>query len=208
MPIRWPACSRISSRSRGVSSTYSRRRKSKRPASFSLSRCQKEVRLSRSLHRLVFFAVVGSLLLPAAPLLAQYGYGQEPDLQGTGFGKNKIQYREFDWHTYRSPHFNVYFYSQEEPRLQTVISIAESAYDQLSKSLNYQIKEPVPLIYFATHSAFEQNNVLLNFIPENVGAFASPARFRMVLPVDLPDPELLKLIQHELTHIFQYHILY
>ena len=41
-----------------------------------------------------------------------------------------------------------------------------------------------------------------------MGAFASPARFRMVLPIDLPDPELMQLILHELTHIFQYHMLF
>ena len=47
-----------------------------------------------------------------------------------------------------------------------------------------------------------------NFIPEGVGAFATAVLFRMVLPIDLPDPELYALILHELTHIFQYHILF
>ena len=28
------------------------------------------------------------------------------------------------------------------------------------------------------------------------------------MPIDLPDEELLELIAHELTHIFQYHILF
>jgi hypothetical protein len=87
--------------------------------------------------------------------------------------------------------------------LEKVASFAESEYDRLSREFDYQIKDPTPLIFFATHSAFEQNNVLPGFVPENIGAFASPVRFRMVLPVDLPDQELLELIGHELTHIFQ-----
>ncbi len=124
------------------------------------------------------------------------------------FGKNKIAYRRFDWHIYHSPHFNLYYYTAEEPLLEKVASFAESAYDRLSRDFNFQIKEPVPLIFYATHSAFEQNNVILNFIPEGIGAFASPARFRMVLPVDLADSELMELILHELTHIFQYKILF
>ncbi len=77
--------------------------------------------------------------------------------------------------------------------LQKVVSFAESAYDRLSREFDYQIKDPTPLIFYATHSAFEQNNIILNFIPEGIGAFASPVRNRMVLPVDLPDPELLQL---------------
>lgn len=159
-------------------------------------------------HRLAApgLLLAGSLLL-AAPAGAQY-YGNGPQLGGEGFGKNKIQYRAFDWKVYRSPHFNVHYYVAEEAQLQKVVSFAESAYDQLSREFNFQIKEPVPLIYYATHSAFEQNNIILNFIPEGVGAFASPVRFRMVLPIDLPDPELMELILHELTHIFQYHMLF
>jgi Tol biopolymer transport system component len=162
--------------------------------------------LSRSSHRpfLVVLLVAGPLLFSLAPLAAQFG----PDLSGTGFGKNKIQYRDFSWRIYHSPHFNLYYYTQEEAQLQKVVSFAESAYDELSRQLNYQIKDPIPLLFYATHSAFEQNNVILNFIPEGIGAFASPARFRMVLPIDVPDAELMQLIRHELTHIFQYHMLF
>lgn len=121
-----------------------------------------------------------------------------------GFGKNKIQYREFDWKIYHSPHFDVYYYTETEPLLEKVVSMAESAYDHLSREFDHQIQEPVPLIFYATHSHFEQNNIILNFIPEGIGAFASPVRNRMVMPVDLPDGELYELMLHELTHIFQY----
>jgi Tol biopolymer transport system component len=150
--------------------------------------------------------VAGLLAGVSAPLGAQtYGIDAATN---SNFGKNKVQYRDFVWKIYRSPHFNVHFYTAEEGSLQKVVSFAESAYDDLSRSFNFQIKDPVPLIFYATHSAFEQNNVILNFIPEGVGAFASPVRFRMVLPIDLPDEELMKLIRHELTHVFQYHMLF
>ena len=86
--------------------------------------------------------------------------------------------------------------------------MAESAYDDLSRRLNYQVPKPIPLLFYVSHAEFEQNNIILNFIPEGVGAFAEPARNRMVLPIDLPDEKLQDLIAHELTHIFQYEILF
>ena len=135
----------------------------------------------------------------AAPAAAQYS---------DYFGKNKVQYREFEWKIYHSPHFDVHYYEAEEVLLEKVVSFAESAYDRLSREFDHQIQKPIPLIFYATHSAFEQNNVILNFIPEGVGAFATSARNRMVLPVDLPDAELFQLIMHELTHVFQYSILF
>ncbi len=151
-------------------------------------------RLVRPL-RLVTGAVIAATLI-ASPAIAQ-------------FGKNRIQYRDFgDWKVYHSPHFNVHYYEAEAHLLEKTVSFAESAYDELSRTFDFQIQEPTPLIVYATHSAFLQNNIILNGVPEGAQAFATPSRFRMVLPLDLPDPDLLALIKHELTHIFQYHILF
>ena len=136
------------------------------------------------------------LVLAVAPATGQY------------FGKNRIQYRDFDWKIYRSQHFDVYYYTEEEHLLQKLVSLAESAYDELSRTFDYQIQEPTPLIVYSTHSAFLQNNIILHGVPEGAQAFATPSRFRMVLPLDMPDPQLLALIRHELTHILQYHILF
>ncbi|TAM46354.1 MAG: hypothetical protein EPN53_13360 [Acidobacteria bacterium] len=138
-------------------------------------------------------------LLLAAPAMTQdYTY----------FGKNKIHYDTFIWKVYPTPHFRISFYDRVEPSLPKLASFAESAYDELARRLNFQIAEPIPIIAYATHAEFEQTNVLVEFIPEGVGAFAVPARNRMVLPVDLPDEALQKLIQHELTHVFQFEILF
>ncbi len=136
------------------------------------------------------------LFVPALAARAQY------------FEQNKIEYDVFPWKTYRSTHFTIYFYDRERPELQKVASFAESAYDDISRQLNFQIPKPINLIYYATHSDFEQTNTLLNFIPEGVGAFALPSRNRMVLPIDLPDLKLQQLIAHELTHVFQFEILF
>jgi len=145
-------------------------------------------------------------LAAIAALLIVFAGSVPADAQG--FGKNKIQYRDFEWKIYHSPHFDVYYYESERHLLQKVVSFAESAYDQLSREFNFRIQEATPLIFYENHSAFEQNNIILNFIPEGIGAFASPVRNRMVMPVDLPDPELMQLMLHELTHIFEYHILF
>ena len=145
------------------------------------------------------------LLVPVLALLvATLGHAQDY----TFFGKNKIRYDNFDWKVYPTPHFRISFYDRVEPSLPKIASFAESAYDELARRLNFQVKNPIPLIAYATHAEFEQTNVLVEFIPEGVGAFAVPSRNRMVLPVDLPDEQLQKLIQHELTHVFQFEILY
>lgn len=153
--------------------------------------------MARTISRFSLPALAALVLAAgaAAPAAAQY------------FGKNQIQYRDLNWRIYHSPHFDVHYYTDDEAQLKRVVSFAESAYDELSRQLDHQIKDPVPLIVYDTHSAFQLTNILHTEVPEGVGAFAEPRKFRMVLPFDMPDPELLSLIRHELTHIFQYHIL-
>ncbi len=142
----------------------------------------------------LLFVVTAALLSSSSPAWA--------------FGKNKIVYDEFDWKTYSSTHFDVYFYEEERESLQKVVNLAESAYDEISRKFDFQVTDRIPLIYYQTHSAFEQTNVILMFIPEGVGAFAEPGKNRMVLPIDLPDEKLYALLKHELTHIFEYEIIY
>ena len=120
------------------------------------------------------------------------------------FGKNKITYQTFDWLVYESPHFNIYYYADEEMFLEEIVSYAESAYLHLSRELDHELKFKVPLVIYKTHGEFQQTNITLSELPEGVAAFAEPVQHRMVLPIDLPPDRLYQLITHELTHIFEY----
>jgi Tol biopolymer transport system component len=124
------------------------------------------------------------------------------------FGKNKVVYEQFDWRVYKAPHFDVYYYPEEEALLDQIVSLAESQYMRLSQILDHEIKFRISLIYYRTHVEFEQTNISLEFIPEFVAAFAEPIENRMVIPVDLPPDKLYALIGHELTHVFEFSILY
>ena len=37
--------------------------------------------------------------------------------------------------------------------------MAESAYDDLSRRLNYQVPKPIPLLFYVSHAEFEQNDL-------------------------------------------------
>ena len=123
------------------------------------------------------------------------------------FGKNKVTYDSFAWRVYKSPHFEVYYYPEFEQHLARVVSYAESAYQKVSSDLKHEIRLPIPLILYKTHSEFEQTNLYPDFVPEGVLAFAEPVRGRMVLPIDEPPDKLQGLITHELTHIFEFDLI-
>jgi hypothetical protein len=120
------------------------------------------------------------------------------------YGKNQVHYDQFEWHIYKTDHFEIYYYPENEQHLERVASYAESAYQQVSSDLRHDLNQRVPLVIFKTHSEFEQQNIAPGASQEGVLAFAEGERNRMVLPIDLPSDLLYGLIVHELTHVFQY----
>lgn len=123
-------------------------------------------------------------------------------------GKNKIPYEDFNWQRYESEHFYVFYYDEEAHMVDRVVELIETSYAFLSRQLQHEINFKIPFVMYKTHEEFEMTNIFPGFVPRAVGAFADPFQSRMVLPIDLSDEELHALIQHEMTHIFQFDMLY
>jgi hypothetical protein len=122
-------------------------------------------------------------------------------------GKNQVRYDNFEWWTYETDHFIIYYYKDIEPHLERMAAYAESAYQHVSSELRHDLVQKIPLILFQTSSEFQQQNVIPGAAQENVGAFAEPTRHRIVMPMDEPPDLLYRLIVHELTHQFDYEII-
>jgi hypothetical protein len=123
------------------------------------------------------------------------------------YGKNRVRYKPFEWHIYKTDRFDFYFYPELLPHLERVAGYAESAYDRISGELKHDLADRVPIILFKTQSDFQLENISGAELPEGVLAFAEPERNRMVLPIDEPDDQLYRLITHELTHVFEFDII-
>ncbi len=122
------------------------------------------------------------------------------------YGKNKIMYEDFQWKTYSTEHFRIYFYTDSHQTLVDLAAVAESAYKKISELLKHQLGEPVPLIYYSTYTDFEQTNLFS--ISEGVLGVSEPLLHRIGIHGDMPLDELQRLVEHELTHIFQFDILW
>jgi hypothetical protein len=123
------------------------------------------------------------------------------------FGKNKVKYDNFAWRIYKSPHFEIFYYPEFEQHLTRLASYAESGYQKISSDLKHEIPQPIPLVFYKTHSEFEQTNLTQGFVPDAALAFTEPERNRMVIPIDLPPDQLQGLITHELTHVFEFDLI-
>ena len=145
------------------------------------------------------------LLLLAAALLASPGPAAAQYVPY--YGKNKVKYDNFAWRVYKSPHFEVFYYPEFEQHLERLVSYLESGYLKISTGLKHEMPKPIPVIFYKTHSEFQQTNLFPAFVPEGVAAFTEPLLNRMVIPIDEPADQLQGLITHEMVHAFAFDLI-
>ncbi|MBE0461005.1 MAG: PD40 domain-containing protein [Candidatus Aminicenantes bacterium] len=122
------------------------------------------------------------------------------------YGKNKVLYEKFDWNHYQTDHFDIYYYVDNVNKLKNITEIAESAYQRISQGIKHQLSAPVPFIFYSTFTDFEQTNLFQ--IPEGVLGVAEPILYRVAIHGDMALDEMEDLIEHELTHIFEFDLLW
>ena len=68
------------------------------------------------------------------------------------FGKNKLQYTNFEWRFIQSKHFDVYYYPGAEKLAEFTAEVAEDAYLQLKRDYSYEIKQRIVLVIYKSHT--------------------------------------------------------
>ncbi|MBD3182638.1 BamA/TamA family outer membrane protein [Candidatus Poribacteria bacterium] len=124
------------------------------------------------------------------------------------FGKNKVSRSNFKWLTYKTTHFTIYYYPDEESLVRTMADAAEIAYAKISSVLEHELSKNTPLVLYKSHGDFQQTNIILETLSEGVGGFAELLKYRVVIPFSGSISEFQKVIAHEINHIFQYDIFY
>jgi Tol biopolymer transport system component len=119
------------------------------------------------------------------------------------FGQNKVQYRHLDFSVIQTEHFDVHYYGDEREAALDASRMAERAYARLSRILKHEYRERQPIILFASHSEFQQNNVT---DVGDAGGVTDAYRHRAMLPFTGAYEDFDHVLQHELVHQFQYDV--
>lgn len=122
------------------------------------------------------------------------------------FGRNKVEYVDFDFKIFDTEHFSVYHYSDEEASARIVARLAERWYARLSQVLEHKLSSRQPLILYGSQPEFAQTNVVGGFLNEGIGGVTESAKRRIVMPFAPTLAETDRILGHEIAHAFQFDI--
>src|SRR5688572_15038334 len=140
--------------------------------------------------------VCALLVIPAIvpPAYAQY------------FGRNKVEYNDFDFRILTTEHFDIYYYEREERAARIAAQLAERWYARISTVLNHRLERRQPLVIYGSQAEFAQTNVVSGLVPDSVGGVTESLRRRIVMPFAPTMAETDRVLGHELVHAFQFDI--
>jgi Tol biopolymer transport system component len=120
------------------------------------------------------------------------------------FGRNKVQYRTFDFQILQTEHFDLYYYPEEKEAAYLASRLSERWYARLSRFFDHQLRGRQVLILYASPSHFRQTNAVEGLIGEGTGGVTEAFKRRVVLPMAGSLADTDHVIGHELVHAFQF----
>jgi hypothetical protein len=128
-----------------------------------------------AVHRAFALVAMAATLLVLAPDPASAQY----------FGRNKVQYDDFDFRVVETDHFRIHSYEgMSEQAVEDAARMAERWYDRLSRTFQHAFEEEVkkPLILYANQPDFQQTNAIPGFLSQATGGVTEGIKNRVIMP--------------------------
>lgn len=131
--------------------------------------------------------------------------------QGTNmeFGKNRIQYKEYEWFLYPSEHFETYFYVGGENMAEYTLQSAEQQLPQIEKFYDFTMEDKIQIITYLTQNEWRQSNIGLgNDDQFNIGGVAKIMGTKMFVFYDDTKATLDQQIRENISRVMYMQLIY
>ena len=137
----------------------------------------------------VFVCVL--VALPPVSARAQYLYG-----------KNKVTYNHRDWKVLKTEHVDIYHYPDEENLVRYVAPLVEATFLEFEERFDLEFEKRLPFVFYKTHYAFQETNILPQLISEYTGGFTDLMKGRIAVPFTGSYGDFRHVARHEMVHAF------
>lgn len=124
------------------------------------------------------------------------------------FGKNRIQYKRFEWLTIRSNNFEFNYYRSGDKIAQNAAKIAEGEYDRITELLGYTPFTSMKIFLYNSPKELEQSNIGLTAPTDLDGSILNLAKSRVQIAYTGNEEQFKQELVHQIARLFVYDMLY
>ena len=155
----------------------------------------------RNILRLV---LVHLMLVFGLNLKAQFYNGTRTD-----FGKNRVQYDDFEWQFYRFDKFETYFYTGGKDLAQFTANYASVRINEIEKFLGFYFDLPVQFIIYNKQSHFRQSNIGLSTSENyNIGGVSKIVGNKLFVYFEGDYSKFTKQLESGILQVLIYQMIY
>lgn len=123
------------------------------------------------------------------------------------FGRNKVQYDDFNFRVLHTEHFAIHFYEGQSARMvEDFGRMAERWYERFARAFQFTFRERKPILVYSNKPDFQQTNAIPGFISQATGGVTESLKDRIVMPLAPTHSETEHVLGHELVHAFQFEL--
>lgn len=134
-------------------------------------------------------------ILAVNPVMAEY------------FGRNKVQYENFDFKVLKTSSFDIHFYNSEKEAVKDAAIMLERWYNRFKLIFQRPLPNNQPILLYANHADFQQTNAINELLTQEIGGVTEGFMNRIVVPLTGVYSENNHVLGHELAHAFHYDIM-
>ncbi len=124
------------------------------------------------------------------------------------FGKNRVQYRSFNWRIYQTSNFEVYFYQNGNNLARLTAQFAETEFDRITETLGYTPYNRIKIFLFNSPEEQEQSNIGIASLEELNELEVDLAQSRIEIAFTGDQISFRKQLVHDISMLFVYDMLY
>jgi len=117
------------------------------------------------------------------------------------FGKNRVQYKKFNWRYYQAPNFNVYFNDGGLNIAKDVVEVAEEELPGLERFVEYGMQRRANIIVYNSFNDYRQSNIGMDFDWQNSGGMTKLVNSKLVIYYTSDHNELRRQIREGIARV-------
>lgn len=124
------------------------------------------------------------------------------------YGKNRLQYKKFDWRFYQSPNFNTYFNTGGLELAKFVAQVAEEELPSIENAVEYSLQQRANIVAYNNYDDYKSSNIGLGLEWQNSGGITKLVNNKIVLYYDGNKNTLRRQVREGLAKVLTDNILF
>ena len=124
------------------------------------------------------------------------------------FGKNRLQFKKFNWQYYQSQNFNTYFSQSGQELAKYVAQIAEKELPGLEKFIEYSLQRRTNIVIYNSFNDMQQSNIGMGIDWQNTGGVTKLVNNKMLVYFNGNHNDLRKQIREGIARVLTENVLF